>query len=104
MDRNQKDTTRNSPKRKHQNTCSAWKISNSKAFTITLKQKTITALCDRHEFDIIHFLTECEGTRNLEMMLFREDTDEIGKIEDSLHPQTQTSQHTLGLSIGAFGS
>ena len=71
MDRNQKDSTRNSPKRKHQNTVSAWKISNSKAFTITSKQKTYYCLlCDRHEFDIIHFLTECEGTRKMEMMLF----------------------------------
>ena len=32
MDRNQKDTTINSPKRKHQNTVSAWKISNLKSF------------------------------------------------------------------------
>ena len=74
MDRNQKDTTINSPKRKHQNTVSAWKISNSKDFKT---ENNYYLTCDRHEFDIIHFLIECEGTRKMEMMLFPEDTDQI---------------------------
>ena len=42
-------------------------------------------MCDKQAFDVIHFLTECEGTRKMEMMLFsRRYRWNKKEIEDSL--------------------
>ena len=72
-----KDTTKNSTKRKHQ-TLFCEEIFKFKSLNNYFKtEDNYCLICDRHEFDIIHFLTVCEGTRKMKMMLFREDTDEI---------------------------